>query len=351
MDEVLLHNEASDAWTVINGVVFNLTPYMNFHPGGTEQLLRCAGRDGTELFNEVHKWVNIAMIQNCVVGRALPVKATESMGPPGAVVGQIPAPGGGGGGGGGGSPSVEQIVATLAKKTQLTHDTFLFEFSLPDKVELRALLGQHVMMRVKLASGRMAARPYTIVGEDPLVLSVAIKVYSDGVFTSHLGSLELGAQVSYSNPSGDFPRFLQARLRGLTKVTMVGAGTGVTPYLRLLRYFLTNQDAKTPAKSKITFTLVTVNRTEQDILFREEFESLGSQCPDRLTIHHSLTRPADGWAGQVGRFEDDMAARLIPEKPERGEIALVCGPVLMVKATVRVLARRGFSAQQIHEFV
>ncbi|KAK4180972.1 putative cytochrome b5 reductase 4 [Triangularia setosa] len=58
-----------DAWTVLSGKVYNLTPYLPFHPGGEPELLRCAGRDGTRLFGEIHPWVNYeGMLGACLVG-------------------------------------------------------------------------------------------------------------------------------------------------------------------------------------------------------------------------------------------------------------------------------------------
>jgi cytochrome b involved in lipid metabolism len=41
-----------------SGMVYNVTPYMDFHPGGADELMRVAGSDGTRLFNEVSMWVD-----------------------------------------------------------------------------------------------------------------------------------------------------------------------------------------------------------------------------------------------------------------------------------------------------
>ncbi|KAK1762967.1 cytochrome b5 reductase 4 [Phialemonium atrogriseum] len=58
-----------DAWTVLGGRVYNVTPYVPFHPGGGPELLRGAGKDGTRLFGEVHPWVNYeGMLASCLVG-------------------------------------------------------------------------------------------------------------------------------------------------------------------------------------------------------------------------------------------------------------------------------------------
>ena len=53
------------------GKVYNLTPYLKFHPGGVDQLMRGAGKekDGERLFNEVHPWVSWEnMLGECLVG-------------------------------------------------------------------------------------------------------------------------------------------------------------------------------------------------------------------------------------------------------------------------------------------
>lgn len=68
-EELNNHNSRTDCWTSINGRVFNLTRYVDFHPGGEDEIMRCAGRDGTTLFNKYHSWVNAdRLLENCMVG-------------------------------------------------------------------------------------------------------------------------------------------------------------------------------------------------------------------------------------------------------------------------------------------
>ncbi|ERF71630.1 hypothetical protein EPUS_00619 [Endocarpon pusillum Z07020] len=58
-----------DAWTEYQGKVYNITPYLPFHPGGESELMKGAGRDAATLFMEVHPWVNWeAMLGECLVG-------------------------------------------------------------------------------------------------------------------------------------------------------------------------------------------------------------------------------------------------------------------------------------------
>ena len=50
-DEVALHNQASDCWTIINGLVYDITAYVPRHPGGSVITEAC-GTDGTNLFEQ-----------------------------------------------------------------------------------------------------------------------------------------------------------------------------------------------------------------------------------------------------------------------------------------------------------
>lgn len=57
------------AWSSYQGKVYNMTPYIPFHPGGEGEIRRAAGKDGEKLFLEVHPWVNWDnMLGECLVG-------------------------------------------------------------------------------------------------------------------------------------------------------------------------------------------------------------------------------------------------------------------------------------------
>lgn len=47
--EIASHNSKDDCWTVISGDVYDLTKFINRHPGG-DQILQACGTDGTTLF-------------------------------------------------------------------------------------------------------------------------------------------------------------------------------------------------------------------------------------------------------------------------------------------------------------
>ncbi|KAG0557987.1 hypothetical protein M758_11G166500 [Ceratodon purpureus] len=69
MQEVKQHKTEEDAWTVLRGRVYNISPYIRFHPGGKDMLMKGAGRDCTALFNKYHAWVNAEfLMEKCMVG-------------------------------------------------------------------------------------------------------------------------------------------------------------------------------------------------------------------------------------------------------------------------------------------
>ena len=49
--EVRLHNKKDDCWCILGGRVYNITEYLDFHPGGIPKLMLSAGKDGTDLFS------------------------------------------------------------------------------------------------------------------------------------------------------------------------------------------------------------------------------------------------------------------------------------------------------------
>jgi cytochrome b involved in lipid metabolism len=56
------HNKKDDAWTAISGKVYNVTPYLSYHPGGEKELMRVAGRDGTKLFGKPFRLAGISCL-------------------------------------------------------------------------------------------------------------------------------------------------------------------------------------------------------------------------------------------------------------------------------------------------
>ncbi len=54
MAEVKMHSNAQSCWTAVNGNVYDVTAWINQHPGGKEAILSLCGKDGTKAFTDQH---------------------------------------------------------------------------------------------------------------------------------------------------------------------------------------------------------------------------------------------------------------------------------------------------------
>ncbi|CAN6245335.1 unnamed protein product [Urochloa humidicola] len=52
-EEVAKHSDRKDCWLVIAGKVYDVTAFMEEHPGGDEVLLACTGKDATADFEDI----------------------------------------------------------------------------------------------------------------------------------------------------------------------------------------------------------------------------------------------------------------------------------------------------------
>lgn len=53
--QVSQHNSPSDCWASIEGNVYNLTTWINRHPGGPGAIQQLCGTDGTKMFQAEHR--------------------------------------------------------------------------------------------------------------------------------------------------------------------------------------------------------------------------------------------------------------------------------------------------------
>ena len=66
MEEVAKNNTPASCWTTIDGIVYDLTAWINQHPGGDKTILKICGLDGSIAFSRQHG--RDAMSQNILKG-------------------------------------------------------------------------------------------------------------------------------------------------------------------------------------------------------------------------------------------------------------------------------------------
>ncbi|XP_057448083.1 cytochrome b5 [Lotus japonicus] len=52
MQEASLHNTKDDCWIVVDGKVYDVTQYLDDHPGGDDVLIAATGKDATDDFED-----------------------------------------------------------------------------------------------------------------------------------------------------------------------------------------------------------------------------------------------------------------------------------------------------------
>uniref|UniRef100_A0A8C2F936 Cytochrome b5 reductase 4 n=1 Tax=Cyprinus carpio TaxID=7962 RepID=A0A8C2F936_CYPCA len=382
-EELKKHNTRNDCWTCIRGMVYNVSAYMDFHPGGEEELMRAAGIDSTELFDQVHRWVNYeSMLKECLVGRmavkpspalqgsvssfdmfsCCPVLIVQTSHTVGKVqvclhksvkdkwmkVGQ---------------PLEHHDTfiqckdrelfyreCVLVSKSDVTHDTQVLCLQLPPGSHMQVPVGRHVYLKTSL-QGTDVVKPYTPVDQSLIPssqssaemgsdLNLMIKLYPDGLLTSHLASLPIGSSLSVGGPEGSFSTRI---LHDVTHLYMLAAGTGFTPMARLIRLAL--QDLTSIRKTKLMF----FNRQERDILWCSQLDELCTK-EERFDVEYVLSEPTDSWKGRRGRIDACMLQNFL-ERPEKAKcLVCVCGPAKFTELAVQLVRQLDFSEEEIHIF-
>ncbi|XP_061101096.1 cytochrome b5-like [Conger conger] len=69
IEEIKLHNMSKDTWLIIHDKVYDITSFLEEHPGGEEVLLEQAGADATESFEDVgHSTDAREMLEQYLIG-------------------------------------------------------------------------------------------------------------------------------------------------------------------------------------------------------------------------------------------------------------------------------------------
>ena len=57
LEEIAKHNTEESLWLIINEKVYDVTKFLEEHPGGPKALLKRGGKDATGAFNSIHNHV------------------------------------------------------------------------------------------------------------------------------------------------------------------------------------------------------------------------------------------------------------------------------------------------------
>ncbi|MDK2826578.1 MAG: glycine betaine catabolism [Methanolobus sp.] len=111
------------------------------------------------------------------------------------------------------------------------------------------------------------------------------------------------------------------------KIALLSGGIGITPMISICKYC-------TDMKLDTDIMLICSDKTEEDMIFKEELEEMEKQNPN-LKVFHTLTRASENWTGCRERICENLILRELPDYSER--TFYVCGPPPMVDAMVELL--------------
>jgi cytochrome-b5 reductase len=200
---------------------------------------------------------------------------------------------------------------------------------------LDLLPGDHLYVHATI-DGKAVKRPYTpsSVPGTTGYFDLTVKRYESGLVSRYLHDRHVGDKVLMSGPNSG-GHWVDAMA---TRVGFVAGGTGITPMISIIRWIL--------AKGlDVELFLVFANKTEADIIFREEWESNAREHAN-FHAYHVLEQAPARWTQGKGRVTEDILRQHLP--PPGPETAIfLCGPPMMVDALEETLKEIGYSERAI----
>jgi cytochrome-b5 reductase len=222
----------------------------------------------------------------------------------------------------------------LVEKERLSSNVFRFVFQLPDPEDVVGIpIGQHVAIKATI-DGQAISRSYTPISNnlDRGRMELLIKCYPDGKLTSgYLEKLEIGDEVMFRGPKGAM-KYTPSMCK---RIGMIAGGTGITPMYQLIRAICEHETDTTE------ISLIYANRTEEDIMLRNELEAFARKYPKNFKLWYMLDQPPANWAYGSGYVTPAVMAEHLPG-PSDDTAVMLCGPPGMIAASKKGLVSAGF---------
>lgn len=330
---------------------------------GADSILINAGTDCTDEFNAIHSIKAKDMLANYYIGdltedsTITSITSTSSTTIPKSI-----------------TTNEDSLIALnprmwlscpFIEKKIISHNTRIFRFALQsNKHSLGLPVGNHIFIRASI-NNQTAIRAYTPVttSHDPSgYIDLLIKVYfknehpqfpDGGLMSQYLESLNVGDKIDIKGPIGSFNYIGRGQYRiksgvsnnkNCKQIGMIAGGTGITPMYQIIQSVLSDPDDPTE------LSLIYANRTEKDILLRNELDDLAKRNP-RFRIYYILSRPPSSWEFGTGYVTEELIRKKIsPPSPPSCNIVLLCGPPPMLESCIPNLEKVGFTNDEIIKF-
>eukprot|EP00796_Vickermania_ingenoplastis_P004269 gene4269-3087_t len=269
----------------------------------------------------------------------------------------------------------------LVNRTAVSPDSYIFRFALHKSTQIVGLpIGQHIVIRapIKNEDGKeeLVMHSYTPISsdDDKGYVDFLIKVYlpcecfpKGGRLTQYLYNMKIGDKIDMRGPQGKFTYLGRGNFavdRAGTQMkqhvdafAMIAGGSGITPMMQIIRAI--HKDAA----DKTQCYLVFANRSDKDILLREELDEL-AKTDDRFHVWYTVSRDVSpDWKYSTGFINEEMLRAHVPvpssfgssdvpqNKGIKSAAGLMCGPLPMIKNAVKPnLEKLGYTSKNLFTF-
>eukprot|EP01098_Paradermamoeba_levis_P006546 TRINITY_DN2716_c0_g1_i1.p1 TRINITY_DN2716_c0_g1~~TRINITY_DN2716_c0_g1_i1.p1 ORF type:complete len:475 (+),score=148.08 TRINITY_DN2716_c0_g1_i1:129-1553(+) len=378
MDEVRQHNKPEDCYVIVKNKVFDVTLYLQHHPGGVDLLFRDAGGDATSDFEAgFHSKRARAILDKFYIGDVVGFNAfslsalsplslnspsitsttksltVTNMPPPSLTKpkqnlnfssAKKPSAFLSSSSSSSSSPSpafsfstttpssvsildpIEMRPFKLIQVKIVNHNTKTFRFQVDGGKKLDLRVGSHLsvclpssshenkIVREKEGENQSISRPYTPIVDEVGFFELLVKKYENGLVSSYLHSLKVGDSVMMRGPYGSF-KYSPDKWENLV---MIAGGTGIAPFIQFFKqiFLLEEKQLKEGGgEKKKKVLLLFANKKADDILLKEELSQLASLFPSRLEIYHFLSEEKEAEVEQLNKSSSPPPTAASPPSP------------------------------------
>ena len=154
------------------------------------------------------------------------------------------------------------------------------------------------------------------------------KRITDSEFSKALDKLKIGDWAKLKMPYGSF-----TFEDGHGKLAFLSGGIGITPLRCIIKFV---SDKKLPTDIALFYS----NKTEEDIIFRQDLDNISSSNKNIRVIYTLTSKdiPNKTWQGKTGYIDSEMIKEVTPDFLER--IFYICGPPRMVDGMKDILKNK-----------
>lgn len=249
------------------------------------------------------------------------------------------------------------VPIKLAKRVELSDDTRRYTFKLPGpKLGLETC--QHIQFGFHFKD-QMLIRSYTptrpvMAKEEDGTFDLVVKTYfpderqPGGAMSNILDVMPIGEEIEIRGPTGEISYqgngkfIIEDKEHTFSKISLILGGSGITPGYALIARILAEKDDKTQVR------VIDANKSEKDILLKEQMEKFAEDHKEQFRICHVLSHPSEKWEGVKGHVNADIIKEnTFPPDGAKDAAVFLCGPPAMIqKAALPALKDWGYEEEK-----